>query len=299
MTILVAGGTGRLGEKIIRALRQRGAEVRAIVRPGTAEAKVAGLEQQDVQVISVDLSDVAGLTEACKGVDCVVSVLSGLREVIVEAQSRLLDAAVAAGVPRFIPSDYAADFTKLEDGTNRNFDLRRAFHQHLDKADIAATSILNGAFADMLPAGRMPLLSFDKKQVSYYGEADQLLDFTTMDNVAEYTAEAALDSTTPKVLRVAGDQISPSQLAQTVSEVTGTQFNLVRSGDLDELTTLIEKVRAADPNRETAVFPAWQGMQYLHNMFSGEAKLEPINNERYPDIKWTTVRDLLEAMPRP
>jgi len=63
-----------------------------------------------------------------------VSALAGLRDVIVEAQTVLLDAAIKAGVPRFIPSDDSIDFTKFPAGENRNLDLRREFHQRLDKA---------------------------------------------------------------------------------------------------------------------------------------------------------------------
>jgi hypothetical protein len=42
--------------------------------------------------------------------------LAGLREVVIDAQKKLLDAAIAAGVPRFIPSDYSLDFTKFSYG---------------------------------------------------------------------------------------------------------------------------------------------------------------------------------------
>ena len=84
-----------------------------------------------------DYNDVADLTRACQGAACVVSALSGLRPVIVEAQTRLLAAAVAAGGPRFIPSDYSADFTRLPAGSNRNFDLRREFQRRLDAAPIS------------------------------------------------------------------------------------------------------------------------------------------------------------------
>ena len=56
--------------------------------------------------------------------------------VIVDTQSVVLDAAVAAGVLRFIASDFAWDFTKLVPGQNRNFDLRREFMAYLDKAPI-------------------------------------------------------------------------------------------------------------------------------------------------------------------
>lgn len=36
-------------------------------------------------------------------------------------------------------------------------------------------------------------------------------------------------------------------------------------------------------------------MQYTRNMFDGRAKLEPLDNTRYPDLHWTSVRDLLSA----
>jgi hypothetical protein len=79
-----------------------------------------------------------------------VSALQGLGDVIVDMRTALLEGAIEAGVPRFIPSDYSIDFTKLPPGENRNLDLRRDFHKRLEKTPIFATTILNGAFADML-----------------------------------------------------------------------------------------------------------------------------------------------------
>lgn len=46
---------------------------------------------------------------------------------------------------------------------------------------------------------------------------------------------------------------------------------------------------------EKELYPAWQGMQYLRNMFDGRAKPEPLDNDRYPGICWTTARDVLCA----
>ncbi len=136
-TILVAGGTGNLGGRIIKALIKRGAEVRAIVRNGSEPAKIAKLTELGTKVITIDLSDAAQLKQSCQGVSCVVSALAGSHDVIVDSQTKLLDAAIAAGVPRFIPSDYSSDFTKLPAGENRNFDLCKEFHQYLDKSSLA------------------------------------------------------------------------------------------------------------------------------------------------------------------
>ena len=112
-SILVAGAAGNLGGRIARALLERGARVRALVRHGTARDKVERLQELGVAIATVDFSSASEVTSACSGASCVVSALQGLRDVIVETQAVLLDAALKADVPRFIPSDYSIDFTKV------------------------------------------------------------------------------------------------------------------------------------------------------------------------------------------
>ncbi len=293
-TIAVAGATGNLGRMIVDALVERGAEVRALVRVGTASDRPARLESAGAKVVPVDMADLAGLSRACAGASCVVSALQGLRDVIVDAQTVLLEAAVAAGVPRFIPSDFSIDFTKLAAGENRNFDLRREFRGRLAGAPVASTSILNGAFAELLTSG-MPLLDLGSRRVSYWGDADQLLDFTTMADTAAFTADAALDPSAPEILRIAGDQISARGLAAVAGEVVGAEFDLVRSGSLDDLAAFIRVERDSAPADDPSVFPRWQAAQYMHNMFGGRAKIEPLDNDRYPGRRWTTARDVIAA----
>lgn len=290
-TIVVAGATGNLGGRIARALRERGARVRALVRPSTAQDKIERLRDFGVAIASIDLNNDSQVTQACSGASCVVSALQGLREVIVETQTVMLGAAIKAGVPRFIPSDYSIDFTKIAPGENRNLDLRRDFHERLAKASISATTIFNGAFADML-TGQMPLILFKLRRVLYWGNSDQRMDFTTIDDTATFTASAALDPSAPRILRIAGDQLSARELAGVASEVTGKKFRLFRAGGLGMLGALIKVARMVAP-AEKEVFPAWQGMQYMRNMFDGRAKLEPLDNDRYPGMRWTTARDVL------
>jgi uncharacterized protein YbjT (DUF2867 family) len=292
-TIVLAGATGALGLLIAYHLRRRGATVRALVRPGRSNtAEATSLRLQGADVVEVDYKNAAALTQACTGAACVLSALSGLREVIVEAQTRLLEAAVAAGVPRFIPSDFSADFTNLPEGSNRNFDLRREFQRRLDKAPIQATSILNGMFMDLLK-GQAPVILPGPRRVVYWGDADQPLDFTTMVDTANYTAAAALDPGTPRFLRVAGEVASIRGLQAAANEATGQPYKLLRVGNLGFLAGMIKVTRTLMPAKDD-VFPPWQGMQYLHNMFTGLAKLQsPLDNNRYPGIQWTQVREVL------
>ena len=292
-TIAVAGATGNLGGRITKALLRRGASVTALVRHGTARDKLERLKGSGATVTSVELSSISEVASACSGASCVVSALAGLRDVIVEKQTALLDAAVQAGVPRFFPSDYSIDFTKFPPGENRNLDLRREFHERLDMAPISATTIFTGAFAEML-AAQMPLILFRLKRVLYWGDADQRMDFTTMDDTAAFTASAALDQSTPRFLRIAGDQLSARELATVASEVTGKKFRLFRAGGLGMLGALIRIARTVAPGKRE-LYPPWQGMQYMRNMFDGRAKLHPLDNDRYPAIGWTTARDVLAA----
>ncbi len=294
-TILVAGGTGNLGERIVKALLKRGAKVRAIVRSGSESEKNEKLTALGAEVITVNLSDAAALASACQDVSCIVSALSGLHDVIIDAQTQLLDAAIMAGVPRFIPSDFSSDFTKLPEGENRNFDLRKEFHQYLDKASIAATSILNGAFADEILGFNTPLYDAKSYSVGYWGEdPNWKIDFTTMDNTADYTAAAALDSETPRILRIASFQISPNELISAGEDIKKQEFKLVQMGSMEAFSASNKRQRAEYPEGEKEVFPSWQAMQYLYSMFYVQNK--PLNNDRYSDVRWTSAMDVLSKI---
>ena len=291
--IVVAGATGALGKKIVSALVQRGANGRALVRETSAPADVAELQQLGAEIGVVDMSDAESLARVCDGAACVVSAVAGLRPVIIDAQQSLLHAAVQAGVPRFIPSDFAIDFYQVADGRNRNLDLRREFGQMLDDAPIKGTSILNGIFSEYLfsPA---PFVTFPIKRCIYFGSRQQAIDLTAMDDVAAYTALAALDDNTPRHLRIAGNVCQPDDLAREASLATGKKFKPMWGGPLPMLRAMIAVGKMFDVKKRD-LYPAWQGMQYTENMCSGAAKLQPLDNDRYANMTWTPLHVTLAA----
>jgi nucleoside-diphosphate-sugar epimerase len=293
--IVVAGGTGNLGARISRALSQRGANAVALMRAGSEDKQRKSLEDAGVQVAAVNMASVSDLRKVCEGAACVVSALQGLREVVVDVQSLLLEAAVAASITRFIPSDFATDFRTLPPGENRNYDLRREFHHRLEEVPIAATSIFNSVFAEVLMQ-KVPYLDFDQKRVGYWEDPDWRLDFTTMDDAAAYAAAAALDAATPRALRIRSFSVTPRELAQFTEEVMKTPFQLVRLGRLDDLSQRNKSERAAHPEGEKEVYPAWQQAQYEHSMFSRHH--EAIDNDRYSGLTWTSLADWVSKLPQ-
>jgi UDP-glucose 4-epimerase len=109
MTIFITGATGVVGPVLVRELLGAGHTVRVLVRDPNATL-LAGLER-----VAGDLGDEAALARGVDGADAVVhlaaqlhvngpaATLAGLyREVNVEGTRRLVDAARAAGVGRFV-----------------------------------------------------------------------------------------------------------------------------------------------------------------------------------------------------
>ncbi len=289
--IALAGGGGDLGSRINRALIARGARVRAMIRPDACEAERARLTADGAELVAADPFDLDSMTAALDGAQCVVSALNGLRPVMIDRQKLLLEAAIKARVPRFIPSDFSADFTKTRAGRNRNFDLRREFKALLDQAPIKATSILNGAFMDMLGA-EMPIIRPSIHRVLYWHDADQPLDFTTKDDTAAFAAAAALDLDAPRTLRIAGETLSVRELAGAMTRVTGERYRPQWVGSIGMLGAMSALTKRFIPGEDTA-FPPWQGMQYMRDQFSGEAKLEPLDTARYSDLAWTSFETMM------
>lgn len=160
-----------------------------------------------------------------------------------------------------------------------------------DRAPIKVTSILNGAFMDMLGA-EMPIIQPSIRRVLYWHNPEQLLDFTTKDNVAAYVAATSMDEATPRILRIAGDTVSARDIAAAMTEVTGKSYRTLWAGGIGTLGLMIDIVKLLSPQSGVA-FPAWQGMQYMRDQFSGRAKLEKLDNERYPDLRWTPIKSVL------
>lgn len=290
-TVLLAGGTGDLGGRIVRELLGHDVRVRVLTRPGGPTAPPVFGDTDRVDVVEARYTDRAGLDTAVSGVDVVISALNGTRAVIVDAQRALLTAAVDAGVGRFVPSDFCADPRRLAVGSNRNLELRREFAADLDAAAIRVTSVFNGAFTDLL-TGAAPIVLFDRQRVLFWSSPDQVLDFTAKDDVAYVTARVALDRDAPRVVEVAGDRVTARDIAATMTDLTGTPFRVRWAGTTGALSAVSRIVRRASRGPEQT-FPAWQGMQYLVSMFSGQAQLHHVDNDRYGSRRWTTTRDVL------
>jgi len=106
MKVLVTGGTGFVGPKIVRAIVAAGHDVRALVRDRKRGASAAAMGAEPVEG---DMADAASLRIAAQGVDAVVHLVAirqgrpeQFQRIMVDGTRDLLAAAKEVGAGRFV-----------------------------------------------------------------------------------------------------------------------------------------------------------------------------------------------------
>lgn len=110
MKVLVTGGTGFTGSRVVPLLLQNGFEVRCLTRPSSDRAPLSTLT---VEWVTGDLSDAESLTAALRGMDALVNIASlgfGHADTILGSMKE-------AGVKRGIFVSTTAIFTQLNAGS--------------------------------------------------------------------------------------------------------------------------------------------------------------------------------------
>lgn len=288
-TVLVAGGRGHFGKKVVMALLDKGYNVHLLVRP-PATSDLDEFVQRGASVFEGNLLQPDTLDDAVRGAAAVVSIVQGGPEVIIDGQQNLLKAAEHHDVRRFIPSDYSLDYFALDYGDNFFSDFRKSFAETMLASVVPHTFVLVGGFIDTLfdiPSG---IYDFDNGIVNFWGSGDEPFDVTTMDDSARFLAEVVLDPIGEnQTMEFVGEITSINSIADTFEQVTGRTLERRLLGTVDDLRGWIEttKLTAKSP-REYAF------AQYTWAQLSGKGKLKNLANARYPHLQPTGVRDYFE-----
>jgi NADH dehydrogenase len=232
--ILVAGSTGMVGSEICRLLGEKGLPFRALVRETSDPAKVEQVKGYGAELVKGDLRDQASLAAACQGVDSVICTVSAMpfsyqpgvndvQTVDLEGVTRLVDAARAAGVKRFI-------YTAFSKNMNRDFPLRnakRAVEQRLMESGLDYTILRPGYFMEVWLS---PAVGFDMGNVkaTVYGTGDQPISWISFKDVARFAVESLENPAARNcVLELGGPEaLSPHQVISRFEQATGKTFEV-------------------------------------------------------------------------
>ena len=232
--ILVVGGSGQLGSRVVTRLRDRAERVRCLVRPGTDDQ---ALRDQGVDVVRGDLTDHGTLPGACQGVTTVVATatvisrrLAGarhpsMREVDEVGMAALVDAAEEAGVQRFVYLSFAG----VDDSFGSPLDRAKlGIEQRLKTSSMRSVIARPDAFQDVHLA---PLGRFDMKagKVAVFGRGDNRRRWVGVDDVAELVVALALETDPPEVVEFGGPEaLSRNEAIAVAERVTGRPMKVQR-----------------------------------------------------------------------
>ncbi len=233
--ILVVGGTGDLGGRVVRRLADAGQQVRCLVRAGSDTTALRGL---GVELVEGDLTDPASLRAACEGVTTVVSGataigrrLSGaskqsLHEVDAEGMAALVEAAQSAGVERFVYVSYA--------GVDRDLGMpleraKLATEQRLAASPMRAVFVRPDAFQEIHlgPVGRFDMAA---GKVAVFGKGDVPIRWVATDDVAALVAAVTAEPDPPEVVEFGGPEpLSRNDAIALAEQVSGRTFKVQRA----------------------------------------------------------------------
>jgi uncharacterized protein YbjT (DUF2867 family) len=262
--ILVVGATGTLGVEICQRLSQRHNAVRALARQTADQARLGALRDAGVEIFWGDLKDPESLTQACRGVDVVISTASStlsrqsgdsIETVDRLGQIALIEAARQAGVRHFT-------FVSIPRNPVHESPLTRA------KAQAERALIESGMTYTILAANFFmeiwlsPALGFDypHRKAVIFGDGQAPMSWISYHDVAEFAVRSHLvPGARNRMLEIGGPQdLSPLDVIQRFERMSESPFE---RQFISEQALRAQMEQAADPLSES--FAKLQ-LEYAH-----------------------------------
>jgi len=255
--VLIVGGTGGLGEHIVRGFlqpRYRGVfRTHVLVRPdafanAAKKAVIDDFAEAGAIIRVGELKDAAAAKAATAGIDAVVSAVSGAE--LVTSSMTLIQGAKESGVKRFIPSEFGIDWTAYADAKDYPTAVlkwKSAIKEAAVKAGLEWTLVTTGIFHSYATT---QMFGYDVKAgtVRFLGGPNVRLQLTSRVDIGNLLPEVLLHpSSRNAVVQLAGDLVTLEQLAQRVEAVTGKK--------IERSVTSIEQMRAQQVGKAEYEFP--------------------------------------------
>ncbi|KAL6549803.1 hypothetical protein OROMI_020291 [Orobanche minor] len=305
--VLVVGGTGYIGRRLVKASLAEGHPTYILRRPeiGLDMDKLQVLmefKRQGARLIDGSFSDPQSLVEAVKQVDVVVCAMSGVhfRSHNLLLQLKLVDAIKEAGnIKRFLPSEFGVDPARMEHALEPGrvtFDEKMIVRKAVEEAQIPHTYVSANCFAGYFVGNlcQMETLLPPKHKVFIYGDGNVKAVFMDEDDIARYAIKSIDDPRTLNktlYLRPPENILSQRELVGKWEELTGNTLEKITISKQDFLAQL----KGCDD------FVMQVGMGHFYHIFYegcltnfeiGEDGKEA--SELYPEVEYTRVDDYLK-----
>ncbi|KAE8156792.1 hypothetical protein BDV40DRAFT_305738 [Aspergillus tamarii] len=180
--VAIAGASGDLGTPVLNALIESNKFNITVLTRHSSKAQFPAT----VRVIPVDYNSTPELTTALKGQDAIISTLT---TAAMDVQHNLIDAAIATGIKRFIPSEFSADVGNPKASTLPVYQSKIAVKKALEakaaeNPTFTYTLIRHGPFLDWgLNAGFF--FDWRSETPAFYDGGDRPFSTTTLATIAK------------------------------------------------------------------------------------------------------------------
>ena len=291
--ILVAGATGALGGWICQRLRERGEEVRALVRATSGEDKVERLRVIGVEIHRGDLREPVSLDSAARGVDTVISTVSMIGTATAgdsfddtdnAGTCALIDAAKRAAASHFIFVSF--DHERFEDSPMVR--AKRSVEQHLRDSGVPYTILKPSLFMETWLGPRLGV-DAAARTARVFGAGDRPLNYIAVRDAAEYVVRCVGNAgVVNRTLQIGGpESVSQRDAVRMFEEALGAPLDV----------TVVP---------EEALIAQWQGAtdpfaRTFSSLMLGAARGDRFaasELDRPADIPLTSVRDYAARLAR-
>ncbi|KAH8707198.1 NmrA-like family protein [Phaeosphaeriaceae sp. PMI808] len=247
-------GKGFLGTAVVEQLAKSGFSVTILTR---SQAPVKDIPS-GVSVVEVNYDSLDSVTNALKGQDVVVNTISAGAMV---DQKLIINAAIAAGIKRYVPADYGSFTTdpKAQELAviMPMVDIQNYLKNKAAEGKIEWTVFQTGAFLDMI-VGLVPL-AFDPatKSIQWYDDGEAKFSTTTSTTIGKAIAAALKkpEETRNRVLFVHDIVITQKKLIDLVKKyvTAGPEWTETRVNSGEELQRISELLKSGAFDMSAAI----------------------------------------------
>ncbi|KAF7552985.1 hypothetical protein G7Z17_g3953 [Cylindrodendrum hubeiense] len=224
--VAIVGGSGTLGAEVVKQLLDAGFDVTAITR-NESEATFP----DKVTVKRADVTSVDSVKDAISGQDAVISTAASAAA---GGQKVIIDAVIAAKVPRFIPSEFGIETRKYRDTklgrlvgakvSNTDYLIELA-----SKYDwFSWTGLSNGLFFDWTLKRGSTFVDPKNHKFTLVDSGNELFSASTLGFIGKAVVGILKNpsETANKYLNVAGIVTSQNKILEAIEKFTGSKFDI-------------------------------------------------------------------------
>ncbi|KAF5602573.1 isoflavone reductase [Fusarium pseudocircinatum] len=234
-TVAIIGGSGNVGAHVTKELVAAGFSVTVLTRQPSTVAFPPG-----AIVRRIDFDSPERLTKVFSGQDAVVSLIApgGIGE-----QKKVIDAAIDAGVKRFLPSEFGVNTRTATGAISKALAAKIGVTEYLitkskENPSFTWTGLSTGVFFDWVITKEIAGISIRNKSATIFDSGNELFQTTQLSTVAKAVSVILRHpgKTANTYLSVASFNVSQNGLVSLVGDLLGTSLALthVKSHQVQE-----------------------------------------------------------------